>query len=132
MHLVCDLACSHAVKMKEYYVYILRCSDGSYYAGVTNDVARRIYEHNNGLDSKSYTFKRRPLECVYSAEFGDIWEAIAFEKQIKRWSRKKKEALIRGEWQCLPQLAESSYAKRIRCTSAMVRRAHHDTFSRSP
>lgn len=76
--------------MKAYYVYILKCSDNSYYTGVTNDYERRLYEHNAGIDRKSYTFRRRPLQLVYVTEFRDVEEAIAFEKKVKGWSRKKK------------------------------------------
>ena len=77
-----------------YYVYIVKCSDGSYYTGVTNNLQRRISEHDAGIDIECYTFKRRPVELVYSAYFFDVRYAIDREKQIKRWSRKKKEALI--------------------------------------
>ena len=80
--------------LKYYYVYIVKCSDGSYYTGVTNDVQRRIAEHDAGLDSKAYTYKRRPIQLMYSEYFFDVRYAIDREKQIKRWSRKKKEALI--------------------------------------
>jgi putative endonuclease len=90
----------------DYTVYILRCSDGSYYTGVTNDLARRLFEHEQCLDPKSYVFKRRPLRCVYAANFEDINEAISWEKTIKRWSRKKKEALIRDDDKALKQLSQ--------------------------
>ena len=106
---------------------MVRCSDQSYYTGVTNSTERRVKEHNEGRDPKSYTFRRRPVELVYSAMFEDLYEAIAWEKILKKWSRKKKEAVIRGEWEALPQLSYSSYMKRIQSIRAMVRRAHHDT-----
>ena len=91
--------------MKSYFVYIVRCSDGSYYTGITNDCQRRVHEHNNNEDKKAYTFKRRPVELVYSSEFGDVLEAISWEKIVKRWSRKKKEAMVKGEWEKLPELS---------------------------
>jgi len=91
--------------MKSYFVYIVKCVDGSFYTGITNDCQRRVYEHNNSEYKKSYTFRRRPVELVYSSEFGDVHEAIAWEKIVKRWSRKKKEAMINGEWEKLPELA---------------------------
>ncbi|MBM3228017.1 GIY-YIG nuclease family protein [Candidatus Peribacteria bacterium] len=91
--------------MRTYDVYIVRCSDGSYYTGITNDVERRIGEHNAGVDPKSYTFRRRPVRLVYVADFWDVNQAIAWEKIVKRWSRTKKEALIRGEYERLPELA---------------------------
>jgi putative endonuclease len=68
----------------EYQVYLLRCADGSYYAGVTNDVERRVFEHGEGHDPSCYTFKRRPLTLVYVVHFREILEAIAWEKTIKR------------------------------------------------
>lgn len=99
--------------MKFYYVYILKCSDNSYYVGITNNFERRIIEHNEGYDSKSYTFKRRPLELVYLKTFNDSNQAILFEKQIKGWSRKKKEALINDNCEVLPELSMNK-EKRLR------------------
>ena len=92
--------------MDKYTVYILECSDGSYYVGVTNDIERRLYEHNNDENSKAYTFSRRPVRAVFEEHFHDINQAIDFEKQIKGWRRKKKEALIKGEWERLPELSQ--------------------------
>lgn len=92
--------------MKTYFVYILKCSDTSYYTGVTNDFDRRLEEHQNGIDPICYTFKRRPLELVFLQDFREIQEAIAFEKQVKGWSRKKKEAIIQNNWQLLKSLSE--------------------------
>ena len=92
--------------MNQYFVYILLCSDNSYYTGVTNNMERRLYEHENGLDTNSYTFKRKPLKLVFQEDFNDINQAIAFEKQIKGWRRAKKEAIINGDWYLLPELAK--------------------------
>jgi len=94
--------------MKQYFVYILLCSDNSYYTGVTNDLERRFYEHQNGTDPKSYTFKRRPLKMVFSEIFNDVNQAIAFEKQVKGWLRGKKEAIINGDWHLLPELSKNN------------------------
>jgi len=91
--------------MKQYFVYILLCSDNSYYTGVTNDMERRLYEHENALNPESYTCKRRPVKLVFQEDFDDIIQAIAFEKKVKGWNRAKKEAIIRGEWDLLPQLS---------------------------
>jgi putative endonuclease len=91
--------------MKDYFVYIVRCSDGSYYTGITNNIERRISEHNTGVDSRCYTFGRRPVTLVFSAMFHDVNQAIRFEKQVKGWSRKKKEAMIAGRWDYLKILA---------------------------
>jgi len=92
--------------MRSYYVYILCCRDGSYYTGVTNDYEHRIGQHQRGNDPRAYTFTRRPVKLVYLSTFGDIREAIAWEKKLKRWSRRKKEALIMGDYDELPGLAE--------------------------
>jgi putative endonuclease len=88
-----------------YFVYIVECRDKSYYTGVTNDLDRRIWEHNND-DTVSYTSKRRPVILKYFQRFQNINDAIAFEKQIKGWSRKKKEALFEGNWVEIKRLAK--------------------------
>jgi len=82
----------------DYYVYILKCADDSYYTGVTNNLERRIIEHQDGLIPNCYTHNRRPITCVYSQHYTDINQAIISEKQIKGWSRKKKEALVKGDY----------------------------------
>ncbi len=87
--------------MREYYVYMLRCSDNSYYTGVTNNVEMRLEQHQGGGDSTCYTYKRRPVELVHVERFNDVWEALRREKQIKPWSRKKKEALIQRDSELL-------------------------------
>jgi putative endonuclease len=79
--------------MKDYFVYILKCSDDSYYTGVTNNLEKRFSEHQSGI-IKGYTSKRLPVRLVFSERLTDINQAIRFEKQIKGWNRKKKEALI--------------------------------------
>ncbi len=89
-----------------YYVYILLCADGSYYTGMTNSLDRRIAEHNKGIDSTCYTFSRRPVELKYCMDYQYVNDAIRREKQIKRWSRKKKEALINGDFEELMRLAK--------------------------
>ncbi len=90
-----------------YFVYILECSDGLYYTGVTNNVERRVFEHNEGRDPKSFTYKRRPVILRYWLRFTDINQAIAWEKQLKGWGRKKKEALFNEDWQEIKILAKS-------------------------
>ena len=80
--------------MKYYYVYILKCSDSSYYTGLTNNIERRFQEHQSGENNTSYTFNKRPVELVFCEEFLDVNQAISFEKQIKGWSRKKKRQLL--------------------------------------
>ena len=88
-----------------YYVYIVECSDKSYYTGITNDLERRIEEHNLGNNTSSYTFKRRPVVLKYYAHFFDVNQAIVWEKKIKGWSRKKKEALVNNNTKELPFLS---------------------------
>lgn len=92
--------------MKFYYVYILRCSDGSLYTGFTNDLDRRVDEHNAGLYPIAYTYKRRPVVLVFYQDFTEPNQAIYFEKKLKRWSKAKKEALIVGDFDMLETLAE--------------------------
>ncbi len=91
--------------MKTYCVYILRCSDDSYYTGVTNNIDRRLAEHFDGHDKKAYTYRRMPLQLVFCEGFISINKAIDFEKQVKGWSRKKKEALIERNWDKLKELS---------------------------
>ena len=90
----------------DYFVYILLCSDGSYYTGMTNNMDKRLQEHNEGYIQTCYTFKRRPLVLKYFEHFHDVNEAIMKEKQIKGWTRKKKEALINSDFEELIRLAK--------------------------
>ena len=90
----------------QYFVYILECSDGSYYTGITNNLDRRLEEHEAGIDKKCYTFRRRPFKLKFNQEFNDVLEAIYFEKRIKGWTKAKKFALISGDFKRLQILAE--------------------------
>ena len=92
--------------MKDYFEYILKCADGSYYTGVTSNLEQRINQHNSGL-IKGYTSSRLPVRLVYSNRFTNTTDAITAEKQIKGWSRAKKQALIYGDFDKLVQLAKS-------------------------
>ena len=85
--------------MSKYFVYILKCSDNSYYTGITNDIIRRFNEHQNGANTQCYTFKRRTLSLEFSQEFNDVLQAIYLEKKLKGWSRAKKEALINKDFE---------------------------------
>ena len=87
------------------WLYILQCSDHSYYTGTTADLEKRLSEHDMGIPG-TYTFDKRPVECVFSEEFSSWPEAIAREIQIKKWSRKKKEALMESDWERLRSLAK--------------------------
>jgi len=88
------------------YVYMLRCADGSYYVGSAtgNDLTGRMQEHETGA-YRGYTFTRRPVQLVWSEHFDRITDAIAVERQIKGWTRAKKEALMRDEWNTIQILA---------------------------
>ena len=93
-------------RMKSYYVYILLCSDGRTYTGITDNISRRLYEHNEGLNREAFTYKRRPVQLVFQQEFTEVLQAIYFEKKIKKWSAKKKLALAEGDFDLLQILAE--------------------------
>src|SRR3972149_4285984 len=89
-----------------FYVYILRCADGSYYTGHTDDLTTRLAAHRIGT-FRGYTNSRRPVRLVFQQQFGSRDEAFAAERQIKRWTRRKKEALIRGDWALLERLSRA-------------------------
>jgi len=86
------------------YVYILRCADDSFYVGLAQDLDGRVSAHNDGRGA-AYTFKRRPVHLVYSEVFHSEDEAVGRERQLKRWSPAKKEALIAGDLEGLKQLS---------------------------
>ncbi len=88
------------------WLYIVRCSDGSFYTGTTRaSVETRIGQHNAGVFPESYTFRRRPVTLAFAEHFPSITDAISMERQIKGWSRRKKQAIIDGNWEALPELA---------------------------
>ena len=90
-------------------VYILKCADNSYYTGVTSNLNQRLYQHQSAFYPDCYTVSRRPVELVFYAEFTNIEFAIDKEKQIKKWSRAKKEALINGDYDAIPNLAKKHF-----------------------
>ena|ERR1051325_10998339 len=89
-----------------FWVYMLRCSDDSYYIGHTDELEKRVAEHQLG-EIAGYTRKRRPVTLVFSQDFGSREEAFEQERKLKGWSRAKKEALIRGDWDEIRRLARS-------------------------
>src|ERR1700740_386739 len=89
-----------------FFAYMLRCSDGSYYTGHTDDLERRFAQHQSG-EIKGYTHERRPVELLWSEYFETRAEALACELQIKGWSRRKKEALASGNWKDLKKTSIS-------------------------
>lgn len=101
--------------MRFYNVYILICSDDSYYTGMTNDLERRIKQHQSGSNKFSYTSKRLPIKLVWQLQCTNPSEAIKIEKQIKGWSRRKKKALIEENWEDLVEFSKNykEYDNRI-------------------
>ena len=95
--------------MKIYTVYILLCFDDTYYVGVTNNMERRLREHQTSLNNESYTSSRLPVFLVCEITFTDIMEAIVYEKKIKRWSKAKKKALIDKQYELLPELSKKKF-----------------------
>ncbi|BBA34754.1 tRNA/rRNA methyltransferase SpoU [Methylocaldum marinum] len=91
-----------------FWVYILRCRDGSYYTGHTDNLEKRVAEHQTGL-CEGYTASRLPVELVFSQEFSSRTEALAMEQQIKGWSRRKKEAMMRGDWNEVNRLSRGKH-----------------------
>jgi putative endonuclease len=87
-----------------FWTYILRCADARYYTGHTDNLEQRIAQHQTG-GFCDFTYRRRPVELVWSQEFPSRIEALEAERRIKPWSRAKKEALIRGDWAALSYFA---------------------------
>ena len=94
-----------------FWVYILRCSDGSCYTGHTDNLEKRMAEHQTG-EIPCYASKRLPVELAFSQEFQSRVEALERERQVKGWSRAKKEAMIREDWEGLRQLARTQTMSR--------------------
>jgi predicted GIY-YIG superfamily endonuclease len=89
-----------------FWTYMLHCRGGQFYVGHTDDLEYRIGQHQSGC-IPGFTANRRPVELVWSGEFPTRHEALAFELQVKGWSRAKKMALIRGDWGRISTLAKS-------------------------
>lgn len=107
-----------------FWIYILRCADGSYYTGHTDNLENRLGQHSTDAIPGCYTSNRRPIELIFTQEFPTREEALASEQQIKGWSRKKKEAMIRGDWTEVSRLARSSGEESVsRTTVQALRRA---------
>jgi len=85
---------------------MVACSDEKIYTGLTNNLERRIKEHNYGLNDNAFTASRRPVKLIFHQEFMQFEQAEYFEKKIKKWSKAKKLALANGDWDLLPLLAE--------------------------
>ena len=95
------------------WMYILECSDGSFYVGSTRDLARRLQQHQDGRGA-AYTRRRLPVRLAYSCAFDRVVEAFAAEKQVQGWSRAKRQALIDGDFDALGPLARKDFTGRDR------------------
>ena len=91
-----------------FWVYILRCLDNTYYTGHTDNLEKRIMAHQTG-EVQGYTSTRLPVKLVFADEFPTREEALARERQIKGWSRRKKEAMMRGDWAEVSRLARADH-----------------------
>jgi putative endonuclease len=89
------------------YLYMLRCADGSYYVGSTTNLELRVAQHEAG-EGGAYTSQRLPVRLVYTCEFDTLDEAFLRERQVKGWSRRKKEALVRGDYEALVELSKAT------------------------
>ncbi len=94
-----------------FYVYMLECADDSIYTGHTDNLEARLAAHRDGR-FRGYTFKRRPVGLIFREQFMTRDEAFRAEREIKGWSRDKKLALARGDWQALRELAERRTPRR--------------------
>jgi len=81
-----------------FFVYILKCSNGTFYTGSTSSLYNRIYDHNLGVDPRAYTYRLRPVILVWAEEFESRIDALNIEKQVKGWSHAKKQALIDNDF----------------------------------
>ncbi|WP_427968668.1 GIY-YIG nuclease family protein [Altererythrobacter sp.] len=90
----------------EFHAYILRCADGSYYTGHTDQIEIRLAQHSSG-ELGGWTSSRRPVELLWCESFPSRDDAFAAERRIKGWSRAKKEALIAGNWDLVSELAQN-------------------------
>lgn len=95
--------------MIDFYVYILKCNDRSYYVGHTDNIEQRISAHRL-KQYHCYTSTRLPIEVVFIQCFATRDEAFHAERQIKKWSRQKKEALIEGNWEKIASLAKKKFS----------------------
>ena len=92
------------------WLYILECSDGTYYVGSTKDLEYRLSEHQTGKGAK-YTSRRLPVQLVYSEEYDKVTDAYIREKQVQNWSKAKRQALINGNLETLRRLAKKDFIK---------------------
>ena len=109
-----------------YLVYILECSDGSYYTGSTDDVNKRLWQHQEGIEPSSYTYSRRPVKLVWtSEEVQHYYDALRWEHQIKGWSRAKKHALIRGDFDAIHEIVKAERKQREKKVYRFIKYHHY-------
>ncbi len=97
--------------MDRAWVYVLECSDKSYYTGSTTNIEKRLSDHNTGRYA-GYTSSRLPVRLIWIHGFPDYRDAFAFERRIKKWNRAKKEALMRGDFDFLHLLSGSRLVRK--------------------
>jgi len=112
------------------FVYILKCSDNSYYVGSAVNLERRLWEHETGF-FKGYTSSRLPVKLVWSIESPTEHDVFLFEWQIKGWSRAKKDSLIRGDWNGIHEVVKSERKKCEAKKRSVTSKAHPSTSLRS-
>ncbi|GAG06392.1 unnamed protein product [marine sediment metagenome] len=93
---------------------MLECADGSYYTGLTTSLEKRLAEHEAGIDPYAYTYSRRPVTLIWSQVFATEHEAFTAERQLKGWSRAKKQALSKGDWDAIHQIVKFERKRRER------------------
>jgi len=89
-----------------FFVYIIKCSNGTFYTGSTSSLHNRIYDHKLGVDPRAYTYRLRPVTLVWAEEFESRIDALNIEKQIKGWSHSKKQALIDNDFEKIHQIVK--------------------------
>jgi len=99
---------------KRFFVYMLECADESYYIGMTTSLEKRLAEHEAGIDPYAYTYSRRPVTLVWNQAFDTEHEAFLAERQLKGWSRAKKQALSKDDWNAIHQIVMSERKRRER------------------
>jgi putative endonuclease len=113
-----------------YVVYILECSDGSYYTGSAADLSKRMWEHQIGVSPSAYTYSRRPVKLMWtSEEVARYSDALRFERQIKGWSRAKKEALIGGSYEAVHEVVKRERKQREKIKRKSSRGTEGQCFS---
>jgi predicted GIY-YIG superfamily endonuclease len=115
-----------------FWVYILRCADGSYYTGHTDNLEKRMNQYHTD-ECEVYIAARRPVELAWSQECATRYEVLSAEQQIKGWSRRKKEAMMHGDWEEVSRLArnksETVRGEPVEPQTAVGQSAHPSTSS---